>query len=52
MSTDESEMLSDCISYGWLDVDKENYVNCWDENGKSYRAKITFEEVKEEDEGE
>lgn len=46
MSYDESEMLSDCISYGWLDVDKENEVVCWN-NGKTYKAKITFEEVKE-----
>jgi hypothetical protein len=48
MSYDESEMISDCISYGWLDVDKENKVTCWNE-GKTYKATITFEEIKEDD---
>jgi len=47
MSYDESEALSDFIEYGWLDVDKENIVSCW-ADGKTYKAKITFEEVVED----
>jgi len=47
MSYDESEALSDFIEYGWLDVKKVNEVTCWND-GKTYKAKITFEEVFEE----
>ena len=46
MSEDESEYISNMIEYGWLDVDRENTVVCW-ADGKTYKAKITFEEVEE-----
>lgn len=47
MSYDESNALSEFIEDGWLFVDSTNYVICW-ADGKTYRAKITFEEIEDE----